>query len=305
MSTPVLRASFSTLLLPIVRKVHDDKMKQLDPLTPKLFEVNPSDRAYEIMLVTMGMSTLQEKGENEDLRYDTDRQMYSPQFQHITYALGKKISMEALQDTTGISHAKRVGQQLAKATQLTNDILSANIINNAYTSGKVMTSGDGAILCSASHPSPVGNQSNTITVNADFSEASLEAIITQIRKATDERGNRIGLTPQKLVIPVDLEFEVERVLGNSDRPGTTDRDINAIVKKGLIPGGVIMSPYFSDTDQFLVLTDADDGLIAFNRFESPVETDREFDTKAACFSKVIRTSRGWVEWRCVYGSPGA
>ena len=304
MANPINRSSFATDLLPIVRKWHDNEMATHEPLTPKLFDVFTSDRTYEIMGVSMGGSTMQEKGEMEDITYDTNRQLYNPQFNHSTYALGYKISMEALQDSQAIQHAKRVGRMLARGERETRDILSANIVNNAYTSGKTMTGGDGVILCSASHPSPVGNQSNTIGSNADLSEAMLETLFIQIRKAVDERGLKANIKPRKLVVPVDLIPEVERILGTQQRVSTADNDISYIATSGMFPEGYVASSHFTDTDQVLILTDAMDGLIAFDRYTSGVETDREFDTKTACFSKVIRTSRGWVEWRAVYGSPG-
>jgi hypothetical protein len=257
------------------------------------------------MGVSMGMGAMVEKGEGEDINYDNTRQLYNPQFTHLTYALGAKISMEALQDSQAIQHAKRVGRQLARAEAETRDILSARIINRAYTSGSTMTGGDGVVLCSASHPSPVGNQSNTIATNADLSEASLETLFIQIRKAVDERNLKANLKPRKLVVPVDLIPEVERLLGTQQRVDTANNDISYIAKSGMFPEGYVASPHFSDTDQFLILTDAMDGLVAFDRYTSGVETDREFDTKNACFSKVIRTSRGWIDWRAVYGSQGA
>lgn len=305
MTTPIMRSSYASDLLPIIRKWEDDQLKKHDPLTPKLCTVETSDRAYEVFGVSMGMATMTEKGEGEAVTFDNNRQMYTPRFTHLTYAIGAKVTMEALQDGLAMKHAKRIGMQFARAEAESRDILSANLINNAYTSGKTQDGGDGSILLVSSHASVVGNQSNTISTNADISEASLEALYIQIRKAVDERGLKANIKPQKLVIPVDSLPEAERILGSQLRVSTADNDISFINKTNMFPGGIIASPHFTDTDQFVILTDVMDGLMAIDRYTSGVETDNDHDTKNASFSKVIRTSRGWVNWRAAFGSAGA
>jgi len=304
MANPINRSSYASDLLPIVRKWESDQLKKHDPLTPKICTEESSDSAYEVYGVSSGMGAMQEKGEGENIQYDSNRQMYTPRFTHTAYALGAKITMEALQDAKAMKHAKRIGIQLARAEYETRDILTANLINDAFTSGVTQDGGDGSILIVTTHPSQVGNQSNAIASNADLSEASLETMFIQIRKAKDERGLRANINPVKLVIPVDLLPEAERILGSDKRVNVADNDLNYIKDSGMFPGGIVSSPYFTDTDQFVILTDVPDGLMALNRYSSGVETDNVFDSKNACFSKIIRTSRGWVNWRAVYGSPG-
>jgi hypothetical protein len=193
---------------------------------------------------------------------------------------------------------------LTKAVAETKNIIAANLLNNAYTSGKVQDGGDGVILCSASHPALNGNLSNTISSNADLSEAAIETLYIQIRNAKDDRGLRINLKPRKIVVNVGQEPDLNRILTSTLRVGTADNDPNFIRNSSMFPEGHVASPYITDTDAFYILTDCMDGLKFYNRYESEIEKDNEFDTKNAAFSKLIRVSSGWINYRGVFASPG-
>lgn len=303
MSNLIQRSSFQSDLLPIIRKWEGDDLKMYPALAPRIMDVIKSDAAFEVFGVMMGMSTLQVKGEGEALKYDTSRQMYTPRFNPLTYALGFKISMEMQQDGSAMRNAQRFTKMLTKAAMQSKDILAARPINEGYTAGKVQDGGDGQILFSANHPSPVGVQSNTISTPADLSEAALESLFLQIRRAVDDRGIRANIMPRKLVIHTDLVPEAHRILQSDKRYGTADNDANYLKDAGIYPE-VVASPFFTDTDQFTVLTDVMDGLVFIDRMDMAIDSDNEFDTKNASFSKIIRCDAGWVNWRGAYASPG-
>ncbi len=303
MSTPIMRSSFASDLLPIIRKWADEEMKTHSPLDAQICEMETSDRAYEVYGVSMGLNVLQRKDEGEALRYDTMKQLYTPRFTHNTWALGFKISMEAMQDGDIMKNGKRGAKALARAARETRDILAANIINNGYTSGVTQDGGDGSILFVTNHATPSGSQSNIITA-ADLSEASLETMYIAIRNATNDRGLKANIKPVKLVLNVAQEPEANRIVNSQLRVGTTDNDLNFTRTSGMLPGGIVASPFLTDTDQFTIITDALDGLKCVVRYDGDVETDNEFDTKNAAFSKIIRISHGWVNFRGAYSSAG-
>lgn len=304
MSNPIMRSSFHSDLLPIINGWHGDDLKMQEDLVPQIMEVENSDAAFEVAGVLSGMSTLQSVDEGEAFRYDTSAEAYTPRFNHDKWGLGFKITLEMRQDGRAMKEARRFTKMLSKAVVETRNILAANVLNNGYTSGKTQDGGDGVILFSASHPSVYGNQSNTISSNADLSEASLESLFIQIRKATDDRGLRINLKPRKIVTSVDLQPELHRILKSDLRVATADNDRNFVKDVGMFPEGQVCSPYITDTDAFYILTDCNDGLKFYNRYESPIEMDNVFDTKDAAYSKLIRCSRGWINYRGVFASPG-
>jgi hypothetical protein len=304
MSSPIMRSSFQSDLLPIINGWHGDDLKMQDDLVSKICEVESSSQAFEVAGVLSGMSTLQQVGEGEAFNYDTSRQMYTPRFTHDKWGSGFKITLEMMQDGRAMKEARRFTKMLTKAVAETKNIIAANLLNNAYTSGKVQDGGDGVILCSASHPALNGNLSNTISSNADLSEAAIETLYIQIRNAKDDRGLRINLKPRKIVVNVGQEPDLNRILTSTLRVGTADNDPNFIRNSSMFPEGHVASPYITDTDAFYILTDCMDGLKFYNRYESEIEKDNEFDTKNAAFSKLIRVSSGWINYRGVFASPG-
>lgn len=305
MSSPILRSSFQSDLLPIINDWYGDHYKMQEELAPKICEVRASEGAFEVDGVLMGMSTMVKKGESQTLEYDTSRQLYTPRFTHDTWALGFQISMEALQDGKVMKDGRRGAEMLAKAKVETDNILAANLLNNAFTSSKTQDGGDTACLITASHPSPVGNLSNVLTVNAALSEASLESLYIQIRNAVDDRNIRINLKPRKLVVNPNLEPQANRILNSNLRVATTNNDLNFIKESGMFPEGILSTPYITSTTAFFVLTDAMDSLVFYKRYDSEVESDNIFDTKNAAYSLITRRSVGWINYRGIYGAQGA
>lgn len=305
MSSPIMRSSFQSDLLPIINDWHGDDLKLQEDLVSKIMEIEASNNAFEVEGVLSGMSTLQRKDEGEALKHDTSRQMYTPRFTHDTWALGFKITMEMMQDGKAMKEARRFTKMLAKAEAETKNILAANVVNNGYTSGVTQDGGDGVILFSASHPSVIGNQSNTITSNAALSEAALEALCIQIRNNKDDRGIRTNIKPRKILVNVALEPQLNRILNSNLRVGTTNNDLNYLKESGMFPDGIVASPYFTSLTQYVIVTDVMDGLKFYNRYSSGIESDNEFDTKNAAFSKIMRVSTGWINYRAAFGAAGA
>jgi len=295
-------SSFQSDLKPIVKKWFGDSYKDHPQLFSQFMQVESSTDAFDVDAVITGMGTLQRKDEGNSLTFDSSRQEYTPRYTHLTYSLGFIITKEMMQDGKAMKNAKRFTDQLKRSAMQTKEILGHNILNYAYTSGYTQDGGDGVILASAAHPSRAGNQSNIITA-ADLSEASLEQMYINIRKATDNRGLKINLLPKKLVIPVELLPDAERILGSNGRVATADNDLNFI--KGVLGiNDIVASPYLTDVDQFQIITDSPDGLKFKVRQDMEIDTDNDFLTKNAQFSVDMRTSAGWSDFRGVFLSAG-
>jgi hypothetical protein len=306
MATPIMRSSFQSDLLPIINEWHGDDLKLQEDLVPKIMEIEKSDGAYEVDGVLIGMSSMQKKGEGQTLQFDTSRQFYTPRFTHDTWALGFKISAEMMMDGKAMKEARRFTKMLAKAEAETRNILAANVINNGAVSTVLQDGGDSVCLFSASHPQGQGPaQSNVIAVNAALSEASLEALNIQIKNALDLRGLKANLHSRKIVVNVALEPQLNRILNSNLRVGTTNNDLNYLKSSNTFPEGIIASPYISSTTQFTILTDVMAGLRFYERYSSGIETDNEFDTKNAAFSKMMRVSTGWVNYLGAFEAAGA
>ncbi len=270
----------------------------------EIFEEESSDRAFEEEVMLGGFSTAPVKSEGGSLTYDDAQETYTARYTHETIALAFSITEEAIEDNLYDRLASRYTKALARSMAQTKQIKAAAILNNAFTAG-ASAIGDGAALCSASHPSLSGNQTNVLAVAADLNETSLEQMLIDIAGLTDERGLKIAVRGMKLIIPKELQFIAERVLNSNLRSGTADNDNNAMKNMGMIPDGAVVNHFLTDSDAFFIKTDAPNGFKYFNR--SPIKTAMEgdFDTGNMRFKARERYSFGVSDWRSVYGTPGA
>jgi phage major head subunit gpT-like protein len=219
------------------------------------------------------------------------------------YALGFIITREIFDDDQYDIVGQRKAQGLAFSMRQTKEIVAANVYNRAFNSS--YTGGDGVSLINTSHPNIAGGTwSNQIAVAADLSEAALEQASIDIMGFTDDRGLKIMVKPQKLIVPKELTFEATRLLGTEGRPGTANNDLNALKSKGVFKE-LAINQYLTDPDAWFIKTDAPDGLKYFERRAMEFVNEPDFDTDNAKYKATERYSFGWSDARACYGSAGA
>ena len=269
----------------------------------EIFEEESSDRAFEEEVMLGGFATAPVKGEGTAVTFDDAQETYTARYQHETIALAFSITEEAIEDNLYDRLASRYTKALARSMAQTKQIKAAAVLNNAFSTGSPI--GDGAALCSASHPSLSGNQRNLLSTPADLNETDLEQMLIDIAGLTDERGLKIAVRGMKLIIPKELQFVAERVINSNLRSATADNDLNAMKSMGMLPEGAVVNHFLTDTDAYFIKTDAPNGFKYFNR--APIKTGMEgdFDTGNMRFKARERYSFGVSDWRAVFGTPGA
>ncbi|MEI6183893.1 MAG: hypothetical protein WCP65_00080 [Bacteroidota bacterium] len=270
----------------------------------QIFDTMMSSMNFEEDVNVNGFGLAAVKPEGMALSYDSMQQGFLKRYVHVTYALGYVISREAIEDNLYIKLAQQRSEALARSMKQTKENVAANILNRAFNSS--YTGADALELCSTAHLlSKGGTFSNKIATAADLSEASLEQALIDIAGFVDDANLRMSARGMKLIIPRQLQFEAQRILKNMDRPGTAERDINAMVSLGMLPGGIVMNHYLTDTDAFFIKTDVAEGLKHFSRRALEIKDDSDFDTENVKFKASERFSFGWTDPRGIYGSPGA
>ena len=265
------------------------------------FEVESSDKSYEEDVELTGFGLLPVKPEGDAIAYDSETQGYVKRYTNVTYAGGYIVTQEALDDGLYEKVSKRRASALAFSAQTTKETVHGNIFNRAFNSD--YTGGDGVEMLSTAHPTASGNQSNELATAADLSEASLEDLCVLIMNATNARGHKIAITPQKLLVPPALHFEAKRIIESELQNDTANNAKNVVGT--MFKGGMVTSPFLTDTDAWFVLTDCPRGLMHFKRKAGAFETDNDFDTSNAKAKFTERYVAGWSDWRRAWGSPGA
>ena len=269
----------------------------------QIFDSEGSDKAYEERVQHIGLGLAPEKSQGGTISFEDTAQGYVSRISNITYAIGGIVTREAIEDGQYESIAMRLARYMAFSIRQSLENVGANILNRAFSS--TYLGGDSKELCATDHSTSNGDQSNELAVAADLSEASLEDLLVQIMQAVDSKGLKISLIGQKLIVPPALTFEAARILESVNQSGTANNDVNAIRALGLLPGGVIVNHYLTDTDAWFIKTNAPEGLICQDRRSVEFAKDNDFDTENAKMKASVRKGFGWADWRAVYGSPGA
>jgi hypothetical protein len=270
----------------------------------EIFDGDTSTQSYEEDIHITGFGLAPVKAEGNSTTYDSETQGYTSRYTNVAYALGYIVTREEMDDNLYMKSSKTRVKALAFSMRQTKENVGANVLNRAFNPAYV--GGDGVELCSTAHTDDVGGTwSNELATAADLSEASLEDLLIQISDAKNGKNLKISIQGSKLIIPTALQFEATRILNSSLRVGTADNDINAIRSKGLLPGGIAINHYLTDSDAWFIKTNCPDGMKVYNRVSAQFTQDNDFDTdnaKAKCYE---RYSFGWSDPRGLYGSPGA
>jgi hypothetical protein len=268
-----------------------------------IFATETSDRAFEEEVMLSGFGAAATKSEGAGVTFDDAKEVYTARYTNETIALAFAITEEAIEDNLYDRLAARYTRALARSMAHTKQVKGATILNNAFTSG---TGGDGSFLCVTTHALATGGTwSNALSTAADLSETSLEQALIDIAAFVDERGLKIALQAQRMIIPKELQFTAERILRSPQRVGTADNDINAIYQTGMVPQGYHVNHFLADTDAWFLITDAPNGLKHFVRAPIKTAIEGDFDTGNVRFKARERYTFGWSDPRGIFGTPGA
>jgi len=293
---------FGKALWPGVNRWYGQAYDEFPVEYTKIFETRSSRKNFEEDMSVSLFGLPVQKGEGQPVVYDTEQQGFLDRYTHVVYALGFIITKELVEDDLYDIVGERKAKGLAFSMRQNKEIVGANILNRAFSGS--YTYGDGVSLISASHPNVAGGTwSNQISIAADISEAALEQAVIDIQKWTNDRGLRIAVLPEKLVIPPDLDFEANKILQTQYEVGTNNNTVNLV--RSRFPGGVVKNHYLTDTDAWFIITNVPNGMTYFERRADSFTQDDDFDTDNAKFKATGRYSFGCSDKRAIYGSAGA
>ena len=271
----------------------------------EIFDTENSDRAFEEEVMLSGFANAYVKPEGSAVAYDNAQETFTARYTNETVALAFALTEEAMEDNLYDRLSSRYTKALARSMANAKQIKAANPLNQGLPTTDNFDSGDAVSLFNTAHPTIAGTFSNTLSTQADLNETSLEQALIDIAALTDERGLKIAAKGMKLILPSALQFTAERLMKSTQRVGTADNDINAVVSMGMIPQGYAVNHYLTDTDAWFIKTDVPNGLKHFVRAPLKTAMEGDFTTGNVRYKARERYSFGFSDWRGIFGSPGA
>jgi hypothetical protein len=296
-------------MLPALDELIWQKFDPNPPQFTKAFRVMSSTRSIEQTSQLSGLSLFSSIPEGADVTFDQPVAGFNKTYTHTQYGNGFRMTKRLIDDDKW-SIVKKNATELGRGARETLELLTWATFNNAFSTG-AYAGPDGAALCSASHPQVKvgGNQSNILTVAADFDVGSLELALVDYRNLKDSAGKFIRLTPQYVMGAPTNEFNFSEVLSGKMRSDTANHTENAFRNRQTGYGSFtefFTTPYLTDTDGWFLMADKGDTEMRFYWREKPVTLhDMDFYSRSALTAMWMTFSFGFSDYLGVYGTPGA
>lgn len=297
------RTSFADLLTPGFRTIFDDAFKEVPMVMDSIYHMETSSKDTERDSGITGFGLAQLTAEGAPIDYEDPIQMYDTTYTHLKYTKGFKVTREMVEDDL-YNIIKKRPAALARTMRRTAEYQAALVFQRAFNTS--YTGGDAKPLASTSHPRSDGGtaQSNASSTGIVLSETNLETARIAMRQQLDDKGQVIDVNPDVLLVPTNLEKTAHLIIDSTMRQGTADNDANFYKGKFDVKVWRYLEAMGGSTTAWFLLDRSQHQLNWFWRERPQFKNDELFDTEYAVYKSTMRLSRGWSDWRGVYGSKG-
>jgi hypothetical protein len=292
------RNSFGVSAAPALEAIALSEIDLQNDNRSSVFQMQSMDREIDQWNKISGLNRFKLTAEGEQAMDDNFQDLGLKTYTAIKFALEIGITEEMIDDAR-FDLISRMVRELASAGTETQMFNAWNLFNNSFSTE---TAYDGISLISASHPSPVGNQSNLLTA-ADLDISSLKAGYTRMRRIVDDKNKRLNVMPEKLVVSVDDEHNAVELVSSPFLPGGSTNNINSVKRYE-----VVSSPYLTDADAWWLVAGTSSkahGLKIKDRMPLSRELHADNRTGVMYYISKFRQAIGADEWRGVFGNAGA
>lgn len=287
------QSQFDSVLTPVIYHHLDVGMGMVPSLRSALFNVQASSTSLEKGTGFGGMAPdafKQYSMSGTKGRLDM-KQLYTQTYTHVEYPVELRIEKRLLTNDQ-YNQINRMIQRAGMAAENFMEIEAASLLNNAFST----TWSDGVALCSDSHPN-TGTTDNLGTTA--LSKSAVSAARIAMMKFQDDRGNVLGITPDELWVPPDLEDTAIEIVGSQLDPSSANNAINPQAGRYR----VIPWHRLSDTNNWFLASSVWRRQAAnwYERESMDVMLVHESTTELVYEIK-LHFSYGVDDWRWIYGS---
>lgn len=259
------RSKFNKLYVPglfaVAKETSSDYYK--DPWK-KLVSLRTSKKQYEESAYISGYGLVMLKPEGTPFKYDERLQGPVKRWVHDTYALGARITQEAIEDD--LYGIMKTGMKELTISAMVSRHVQAIRPFMTGTTTTYHTDGYLGALFRNNHERLDGGTWSNLMAAATPTEAALEAAILNFENIEDHRGKRYERRARYVVCGPEWEFRFAKLLKSAYEPETANNAINAVAK--LRPLQLIVDPLITDGRWFIGgEKDGDIGFIWFDRIK--------------------------------------
>lgn len=299
MSNLVNTGSIPSLLRPGLIAVVMD----MDTYPLECFEFNKkikSDKAVEISAEMYSAGNAAFKEEGGPISSTGMGQLFQNSVRNRTIGTSVTFTNEMLADNLYPETFPRSTVGMRNSMFQFKNILGASSINNGFNTSNPIY--DGQPLFSTGHLLQSGTSSNTFSIPVGLNETSLEDSLIGISLFLSASGMKISYHAEKMIVPPQLQFTAERLLGSKYRTGTANNDINAIYATQMLPKGYAVNHFINDPTQWTLVTNCETGYTYYDR--QGIMTDVVTDPSTNNLTCKIweRYSFTNLNWRSTWGS---
>lgn len=287
--------NFGKLLEPGLRKIFFETYQEKPEQYSKYTNVLSSKKAIETDARMGGFSMWNTKATLDATEYEDLTKMDTVQYKHVTFSKGFQVEKELVDDEQ-YGQIQKASKALARAARATIETKAADLLNTAATTST--SNWNGEALVSSSHALLGGGTTTNAIGDLALTEANLEIAMKLAREQVDERGLKIQMMPDVLIVPGALEFTAEKIARSAQLPGTNNNDINPM--KGRFQ--VVVLDYLTDVNNWYLLDSSMNPLNFFWREKLNFKSDNDFDTDVAKYKGRMRFSYGWTDFRGLLGA---
>lgn len=268
-------------------------------LVPALFTQLSSTGPRETVASFGGLEYYEEKSESAEMTEDQVVQQFKTVFTHKVYAKKIRLTREIIDDEEwGVvaEHSRLMGSKAAE----TMEFHGARVFNDAFA-GAHVTGEDGLSLCNDAHLNADSGNSQDNSGTNSLNHAGAKTTRTAMRNFTGYDSDQvINVMPDELLVPVDLEEDAFALLESTLVPGGANNDRNIFQGRMTL----YVWPFLTDTNAWFMMDSRKRRrfLRWYMRVGLEILSDASFSQGVRTIGGYMRWSRGFTDWRWIYGN---
>lgn len=298
---PMRSSNWGELLLPVIYEFFDIGRRLRPALRPVLYNVIASTRSREDNVGYGGIApdawgNYKNSGAKSTVDFDKG---FTASYIHDEFVVQFQIERKLRDDDQYGVMGERARKLGISATQKM-EIDAASVFNNAFSTAAGHLGPDGKPLCSTTHPRNPNKGGSLVNAGTyALTKGNIGLVRTAMMEFVDDAGNKLGVTPDTLLVPPALEDTALEIARSSQDPESANNAINPQAGRYR----VIPWHFLTDSDNWFLIDSVwmRESLKWYERSMLEITVVGESTTESV-FEAYMRYSFGFDDWRWVFGN---